>query len=112
MTLVAGGLASAPAVNPRAPLLQLSNVARSKKGKVSGKKKKAADGSGSSKPSRKRLPGGIGGMRGGGIGGMGGMDGLRAPPGGIGGMGEEEEESASDDESEEDEDEDEDEDEA
>ncbi|KAE8786845.1 Alternative oxidase 1a, mitochondrial [Hordeum vulgare] len=57
MTLVAGGLASASVVNPRAPLLQLSNVAWAKKGNVSGKKKKAADGFGSSKPSRKRLAG-------------------------------------------------------
>ncbi|KAE8767837.1 hypothetical protein D1007_60748 [Hordeum vulgare] len=57
MTSVTGGLAPAPAVNPRAPLLQLSNVARAKKGKVSGKKKKAADDFGSSKPSRKRHTG-------------------------------------------------------
>ncbi|KAE8775111.1 hypothetical protein D1007_52433 [Hordeum vulgare] len=51
------GLVPMPAVNPRSPLLQLSNVARAEKGKVFGKKKKAADGSGSSKPSRKRLAG-------------------------------------------------------
>ncbi|KAE8819181.1 putative receptor protein kinase ZmPK1 [Hordeum vulgare] len=57
MTSAAGGLTPVPAANPRAPLLQLSNVARAKKGKVSGKKKKVADGSGSSKPSRKRLEG-------------------------------------------------------
>ncbi|KAE8805285.1 Alternative oxidase 1a, mitochondrial [Hordeum vulgare] len=57
MTSVAGGLAPAPAVYPRVRLLQLSNIARAKKGKVSGKKKKEADGSGSSKPSRKRLAG-------------------------------------------------------
>ncbi|KAE8809113.1 Alternative oxidase 1a, mitochondrial [Hordeum vulgare] len=57
MTSAAGGLAPAPAVNPHAPLLQLSNVARAKKGKVSAKKKKKVDGSGSSKPSRKRLVG-------------------------------------------------------
>ncbi|KAE8813032.1 putative receptor protein kinase ZmPK1 [Hordeum vulgare] len=57
MNSTAGGLAPAPAVNPLAPLLQLSNVARVMKGKVFGKKKKKADGSGSFKPSRKRLAG-------------------------------------------------------
>ena len=57
MTSAAGGLAPAPAVNPRAPVLQLPNAARAKKGKVSVKKNKAADGSGSSKPSRKKLAG-------------------------------------------------------
>ncbi|KAE8773915.1 Alternative oxidase 1a, mitochondrial [Hordeum vulgare] len=39
------------------PLLQLPNVARAKKGKVFTKKKKATYGSGSAKPSRKRLVG-------------------------------------------------------
>ncbi|KAE8797487.1 hypothetical protein D1007_27344 [Hordeum vulgare] len=57
MTSAAGGLAPMPAMNPCAPLLQLSNVARAMKGKVSAKKKKATDSSGSSKPSRKRLAG-------------------------------------------------------
>ncbi|KAE8820838.1 hypothetical protein D1007_01151 [Hordeum vulgare] len=57
MTSAAGGLVSAPAVNPRAPLSKLSNAARAKKGKVFAKKNKAADGSDSSKSSRKRLAG-------------------------------------------------------
>ncbi|KAE8804427.1 hypothetical protein D1007_19461 [Hordeum vulgare] len=34
MTSTAGGLAPAPAVNPRAPLSKLPNAARSKKGKL------------------------------------------------------------------------------
>jgi hypothetical protein len=45
-----GGGAPAPAMKPRA---HLPNAARLKK--ISAKKKKAADGSGSSKPSRKKL---------------------------------------------------------
>ncbi|KAE8790594.1 hypothetical protein D1007_35006 [Hordeum vulgare] len=49
MTSAASGLRPAPAVKPRAPLLKLPNAARPKKGKVSAKKNKAADGSGSSK---------------------------------------------------------------
>ncbi|KAE8778274.1 hypothetical protein D1007_48856 [Hordeum vulgare] len=57
MTSRAGGLAPVPAVNPRAPLSKLPNAARPKKGRVPAKKNKAADGSGSSKPSRKRLAG-------------------------------------------------------
>ncbi|KAE8795898.1 hypothetical protein D1007_29174 [Hordeum vulgare] len=44
-------------MNPRAPLSKLSNAALAKKGKVSAKKNKAVNGSGSSKPSRKRLGG-------------------------------------------------------
>ncbi|KAE8794374.1 Alternative oxidase 1a, mitochondrial [Hordeum vulgare] len=56
MTSAAGGLAPAPAVNPRAPLSKLPIAARVKKGKISAKNK-AAVGSGSSKPSRKRLAG-------------------------------------------------------
>ncbi|KAE8802876.1 hypothetical protein D1007_21414 [Hordeum vulgare] len=55
MTSVVGGLASAPAVNPRGPLSKLRNAVRPKKGKVSVKKNKAADGSDSSKPPRKKL---------------------------------------------------------
>ncbi|KAE8811642.1 putative receptor protein kinase ZmPK1 [Hordeum vulgare] len=55
MTSVTDGLAPAPVMNPCAPLSKLPNVTRAKKGKVSAKKNKAADGSGSSKPSRKRL---------------------------------------------------------
>ncbi|KAE8802931.1 putative receptor protein kinase ZmPK1 [Hordeum vulgare] len=57
MTSTAGGLASVPAVNPHAPLLKLPNAVRPKKGKVSSKKNKAVDGSGSSKLSRKKLAG-------------------------------------------------------
>ncbi|KAE8780875.1 putative receptor protein kinase ZmPK1 [Hordeum vulgare] len=53
MTSAAGVLAPAPTVNPRAPVLQLSNVVLAKKGKVSAKKRKTTDGSGSTKPSRK-----------------------------------------------------------
>jgi hypothetical protein len=54
MTSAAGGGAPAPAMKPRA---HLPNAARPKKGKISAKKNKAADGSGSSKPSRKKLAG-------------------------------------------------------
>ncbi|KAE8786634.1 putative receptor protein kinase ZmPK1 [Hordeum vulgare] len=45
MTLAVGGVAPAPAVKPRAPLSKLPNVAVAKKGKIYGKKNKAADGS-------------------------------------------------------------------
>ncbi|KAE8779440.1 putative receptor protein kinase ZmPK1 [Hordeum vulgare] len=57
MTSAAGGLAPAPAMKPRAPLSKLPNAKRTKKGKVSVKKNKAADGSGSFKSSRKKLAG-------------------------------------------------------
>nr|XP_020181756.1 caldesmon-like [Aegilops tauschii subsp. strangulata] len=57
MTSAAGGVVPAPAVKPHAPLSKLPNAARSKKGKASAKKNKAADGSDSSKPSRKKLAG-------------------------------------------------------
>ncbi|KAE8783619.1 UDP-glycosyltransferase 73C6 [Hordeum vulgare] len=57
MTSAAGGLAPAPVVRPRAPFLKLPNAVRPKKGKVSTKKNKAEDDSGSSKPSKKKLAG-------------------------------------------------------
>ncbi|KAE8779765.1 Alternative oxidase 1a, mitochondrial [Hordeum vulgare] len=57
MTLEAGGLAPAPAMNPRAPLSWLPNAERPKKGKVFAEKNKATDGSGSSKPSRNKRGG-------------------------------------------------------
>nr|XP_020175268.1 aspartate, glycine, lysine and serine-rich protein-like [Aegilops tauschii subsp. strangulata] len=44
-------------MKPRAPLSKLPNAARAKKGKVSAKKNKEADGSSSSKLSRKKLAG-------------------------------------------------------
>ncbi|KAE8802820.1 hypothetical protein D1007_21355 [Hordeum vulgare] len=47
-TMATGGVASAPSRATAAPL-KLPNGARPKKGKTSGKKNKAADGSGSSK---------------------------------------------------------------
>ncbi|KAE8785422.1 hypothetical protein D1007_40911 [Hordeum vulgare] len=57
MTSAAGGVEPAPAMKPRAPLSKLPNAAQPNKGEVSAKKNKVADGSGSSKPSRKKLAG-------------------------------------------------------
>ncbi|KAE8769874.1 hypothetical protein D1007_26857 [Hordeum vulgare] len=51
-TTSAGGVAPAPAVKPRAPFLKIPNAAVAKKGKVSGGKNKASDGS-SRRPKKK-----------------------------------------------------------
>ncbi|KAE8771124.1 putative receptor protein kinase ZmPK1 [Hordeum vulgare] len=54
-TSAAGGVAPPPSVKPRAPFSKLPNVAMAKKGKVFGKKNKAANGS--SRRPKKKLAG-------------------------------------------------------
>ena len=57
MTTASGGIAPAPSRAAAAPSKKVPNAARTKKGKTSAKKNKAADGSGTSKAPRKNLAG-------------------------------------------------------